>query len=249
MRAYFREVVERVNACEPDLVAVTGDLVERNAYIDWIPDTLGRLQARCGVYFVRGNHDLKVDQRTLLAVLAECGLVHVGGQLLYVAVRGRQSVLLAGNELPWFGPAPPSSGRASGSGRASSSGRSPDRARSVSIGDRNQSPAPDSPSEYPTLRILLSHSPDQFTWAQAQEYDLMLAGHNHGGQVRLPLLGPLLAPSRQGTRYASGVFRAGDTVMHVSRGTGSLTPLRYNCPPEVAILELLPAPCLDAVAD
>jgi predicted MPP superfamily phosphohydrolase len=88
------------------------------------------------------------------------------------------------------------------------------------------------------LRILLAHGPDQFGWAQQNDFDLMLAGHNHGGQIRLPFLGAILAPSLGGTRYASGVFRRGRSVMHVSRGTGSLTPVRWNCPPEIALLIL-----------
>jgi predicted MPP superfamily phosphohydrolase len=66
----------------------------------------------------------------------------------------------------------------------------------------------------------------------------MLAGHSHGGQVCLPLFGPILAPCLNGVRYASGAFRAGKTVMHVSRGTSCLTPLRFNCPPEIALLVL-----------
>ncbi len=66
----------------------------------------------------------------------------------------------------------------------------------------------------------------------------MLAGHLHGGQVCMPFLGAILAPSLYGVRYASGVFTRGKTVMHVSRGTGSLTPVRYNCPPEISLLTL-----------
>jgi predicted MPP superfamily phosphohydrolase len=203
-RGYFRAVAERVNQCRPDIIAVTGDLVERAACIDWIPDTLGRLQAPGGVYYVLGNHDKKVNTNRLTAALAEAGLIHVGGRTLNLTWQN-SPLLLAGNELPWFGPAPP--------------------CRVLS----HQSPA---------LRILLSHSPDQFAWAQEHDFDLMLAGHNHGGQVRLPLFGPLLAPSLHGIRYASGVFRGGDTILHVSRGTASHTPLRYNCPPEIAILVL-----------
>ena len=53
-------------------------------------------------------------------------------------------------------------------------------------------------------------------------------------------LGAILAPSLSGTRYASGVFRRASTVLHVSRGTGSLTPVRWNCPPEIALLVLGP---------
>ena len=54
---------------------------------------------------------------------------------------------------------------------------------------------------------------------------LVLAGHNHGGQVVLPVLGPVYAPSRYGVRYAGGCFRRGDTMMHVGRGLGGIDPL------------------------
>src|SRR6185295_18816027 len=121
-------------------------------------------------------------------------------------------VILGGNELPWFKP--------------------PSNFDNVPLHDESGLP----------LRILLAHSPDEFKWAQANDVDLVLAGHLHGGQVRLPLLGPIVAPSRYGIRYAHGVFTAGNTVMHVSRGTSSLTPLRYNCPPEITSLTLGPPP-------
>jgi predicted MPP superfamily phosphohydrolase len=66
----------------------------------------------------------------------------------------------------------------------------------------------------------------------------MLAGHNHGGQIRFPLIGPLISPSKWGTRYASGVFAEGNTIMHVSRGLSGEHPYRWNCPPELAKLVL-----------
>ena len=55
----------------------------------------------------------------------------------------------------------------------------------------------------------------------------------------MPLFGAIFSPSNYGVRYMAGVFTAGNSVMHVSRGTGSLTPLRYNCPPEVSLLTLV----------
>lgn len=97
--------------------------------------------------------------------------------------------------------------------------------------------APAAPPTGPP-RVLLSHAPDQIDWARRHDFDLMLAGHTHGGQIRLPLLGPVVAPSRLGTQYASGVFHLPPTVLHVSRGVSSFTPLRWNCPPELAILTL-----------
>lgn len=66
----------------------------------------------------------------------------------------------------------------------------------------------------------------------------MLAGHNHGGQICLPLIGPVYSPSRYGVKYAGGTFREGHAVMHVSRGVSAKRPLRWNCPPEITRLVL-----------
>ena len=78
--------------------------------------------------------------------------------------------------------------------------------------------------------LLVSHTPDHFHWAVRQEYDLVLSGHTHGGQVRFPLIGPVFAPSLHGTRYTSGTFARGSTVLHVSRGVSGIHPLRWLCP-------------------
>jgi predicted MPP superfamily phosphohydrolase len=66
----------------------------------------------------------------------------------------------------------------------------------------------------------------------------MLAGHNHGGQVRLPLVGPVFSPSLFGCRYASGVFWEPPTLLYVSRGISGQHPWRWRCPPELTKLIL-----------
>ncbi|MBA61234.1 MAG: hypothetical protein CMJ76_02610 [Planctomycetaceae bacterium] len=86
--------------------------------------------------------------------------------------------------------------------------------------------------------ICAVHTPDQFRWGRQQGYDLMLAGHAHGGQIRLPLIGPVVCPSVHGVRYASGVFSSGQTLLHVSRGVSGLQPLRWRCRPELTQLVL-----------
>jgi hypothetical protein len=88
------------------------------------------------------------------------------------------------------------------------------------------------------LRVLLAHTPDRLAWARSQRFDLMLAGHTHGGQICFPLIGPVICPSWHGTKYASGFFYEPPTLLHVSRGTASLMPLRINCPPEITKLVL-----------
>lgn len=92
------------------------------------------------------------------------------------------------------------------------------------------------------FRVLLSHTPDNIEWARKNGIDLMLAGHTHGGQIRLPILGPVYSPSRYGVRFASGVFWMEPTLMYVTRGISGKEPVRYNCPPELTKIVLTRKP-------
>jgi predicted MPP superfamily phosphohydrolase len=171
-------------------------------------EDFGALHAPLGAFFVLGNHDLRIGASETI----RSRLTKLG----LIDLGGRwvlhsargTPLILAGNELPWFAPAAPME-------------RCPNEV------DGMRPP-----------RIIVSHSPDQFVWARSFDADLMLAGHTHGGQVRLPWVGPLVAPSRFGVKYASGEFYEAPTLMHVSRGLSSLQPLRFGCPPEITILVL-----------
>lgn len=89
------------------------------------------------------------------------------------------------------------------------------------------------------FRLLLSHTPDNIPWAKSQGVDLMLAGHNHGGQIAFPVIGPVFAPSIYGCRYADGAFWEEPTLLYVSRGVSGRQPLRWGCPPELTKLTLV----------
>ena len=80
---------------------------------------------------------------------------------------------------------------------------------------------------------MLSHSPDQIDWAQPYGFDLIFAGHTHGGQIAIPYIGPIVAPSKYGVYYASGTFQVGKSLMHVSRGISGDEPIRLFSPPEL----------------
>jgi predicted MPP superfamily phosphohydrolase len=88
------------------------------------------------------------------------------------------------------------------------------------------------------FRLLLSHAPDPFAWAVRHRFGLMLAGHVHGGQVRLPVVGSIFVPSTCGRRYDMGTFAAGRTVLHVGRGLSGKEPLRFRCHPQVTRITL-----------
>ncbi len=92
------------------------------------------------------------------------------------------------------------------------------------------------------FRLLLSHTPDIAYQAAAQGWDFMLCGHNHGGQVQLPIVGPVVMPSRYSRRFESGFYRIAPTLMYVSRGLGAKHPIRLGCPPEIAHFTLTSVP-------
>jgi predicted MPP superfamily phosphohydrolase len=96
------------------------------------------------------------------------------------------------------------------------------------------------------FRVLLSHSPDQFPRAASKGVELVLAGHNHGGQIRLPVFGPILMPSRYSRHFDRGFFRSGagprPSLLYVSQGVAAKHPIRYGCSPEITRFTLRAIP-------
>lgn len=170
--------------------------------------TIAELSADCGVYFILGNHEVRTHDTD------SCRKTLVDEGFIDLGARHMSllirgyPVVLAGNELPWHIPA------------------------------ADMSTLDESQYEQRPLKILLSHTPDQIGWARSRDFDLMLAGHNHGGQIRLPGIGAIVSPSWYGTRYAGGIYYFDPTLMHVSRGISGTSPLRWNCPPEITQLVL-----------
>ena len=197
--AYFEAVVAAAERERFDLVALTGDLLDDMACLDWLDATFGRLSAPLGCWFILGNHDWNLDPAAIRERMASLGWFDLAGKTAVVEHEGF-AFELAGDETPWLGEPPPEPG------------------------DR--------------FRILLAHTPDRFPAAVRDGVPLVLAGHTHGGQVRIPGVGPVYAPSVHGVRYASGRYRKGKTTLVVSRGLAGEHPLRIRCRPEIAIVTL-----------
>ncbi len=203
-REFYRQVFDICLAAgPPDVLAITGDVVDSSHHHKWILPLLGRLKWRTSAFAILGNHDLYHDPVLVRRRLRRIGIRVLGNEWEQIEIWGTPLVVI-GNETPWFRPGPD---------------------LSVCPGD--------------PFRLCLSHTPDNFAWAQRDRIDLMLAGHVHGGQVRLPGVGALFVPSRFSRRYDCGDFSAGPTFMHVSRGLAGGEPLRYNCRPEVTRIVLV----------
>ncbi len=87
--------------------------------------------------------------------------------------------------------------------------------------------------------VLLSHTPDYVTVAKNCGTDLVLSGHTHGGQIRLPLFGAPVVRISLGRLYTRGFFQFGDTHLYVNRGLGTIfLPMRFLCRPEIAVFEI-----------
>lgn len=86
--------------------------------------------------------------------------------------------------------------------------------------------------------IAVSHHPDVVEKIRDRRVDLLVCGHTHGGQIRAPFFGAIVIPSKHEGMYDEGFFRAGGVLMYVSRGIGSIPPIRILCKPELAIFTL-----------
>ena len=203
--AYIADALHHAEDFEPEMMALTGDIIDISECIAWLPELFSKATAKDGCYFVLGNHDTRIsDPGDVRRGMQEAGWNDLGGCCEIRLMRDTRTLLI-GNESPWF-----------------------DRPDDEQLADK----------ETDLFRLCLSHSPDQFDWARQHSVDLMLCGHTHGGQGRLPLAGPILSPSWHGSRWASGDFYRAPTTMHVSRGLGGVHLLRLNCRPELSLITL-----------
>lgn len=213
---FYDFAIDRLMQLKPDLIAVTGDIIDKDSCLEWIEPILGRLSARLGCVFLFGNHERRLTRiESAAELLCGIGWHDLGARDLALDCPISGRMILCGNERPWF-------------------------ERHIDGNHWERGPLAETGSER-SLRIALAHTPDQIPWARELDMDLLLAGHTHGGQVRIPGLGPIIAPSRYGSRFASGVFRLPPTVMHVSRGLAGVQPLRWRCRPEISLLTIVSA--------
>lgn len=233
-RSYFEHVIDIVNDQDPDFVFLTGDLVEKWEYLAWAEELLSQLRAEYGCYFVLGNHDMLLDVNALRRALQEAGHVDLGGRVVEVPITSTWGKR-AGGAFPRLYPADAPAEAACGwhsLPRVILAGsEEPWLGRAPSLGELNG-------RRQGALILALAHTPDQIVWARKEGVHLLLAGHLHGGQIRLPGIGPVVSPSRFGTRFNAGLYYWPPTLFYVSRGLSARFPLRWQARPEVTCLTL-----------
>jgi len=213
-----RELVERVAREDPDLIVITGDLIDQKSQLDMVPALARGLSAVAPTYYVTGNHEWGLGSKTvkeLKALLGESGVTVLSNQY-EILERGGGRLALAGVDDP--------------NGRADQT--TPEELY-AQIGE-----------ETPGLfTLLLAHRNDHFGQYAAAGYDFVMSGHGHGGIVRLPFAGGLIGTDRRFfPPWTSGVYRLGDSALFVSRGLGNNTvPIKgfrlFNRP-ELAVVTL-----------
>lgn len=211
-------LIKALKKSNPNIIVITGDLIDSNNHnVSVSLDFAKKAMNIADCYYVTGNHEGKVSS-SIYNELEE-GLISLGVTLLHdceeILEYNGEIISLVGIDDPDFG--------------------------GFSISNNMQVEVLNSLSTVDTYKILLSHRPEFFYEYSNSDYDLVLTGHAHGGQIRIPFVGGVIAP-HQGffPKYDAGEFCKNETTMIVSRGVGnSIVPIRFNNTPEVVVIELL----------
>lgn len=211
-------LVKEIENQKPNLILITGDLIDsRTKDINVAIDFVKKIKKCAPIYFVSGNHEARIsDYSELKAKLRENDVIILDNKVDAIELNDSKIKVLGIDD--------------------------PSMVHESSITDKEIIKTEINYLEYDrnSFNILLSHRPELFNVYVENEIDLVLSGHAHGGQIRIPFIGGLVAPN-QGLfpKYTSGKYMEQKTTMIVSRGIGnSILPYRINNKPELVIITL-----------
>ena len=218
-----KRLLAKIKEQEPDMIAITGDLLDsrRTDMEKALTFVKGAVEiAPC--YYVTGNHESRMpkEYKELEKRMRDTGVNVLRNETVIIDRDGEQMAVL-GIDDPRFV-------------IATDRVKKMERILEETMTELKEDVPEDS------FMLLLSHRPELFNLYCEQEMDVVLSGHVHGGQVRLPFIGGIVGPG-QGILpdYDAGVYTKGNTSMILSRGLGqSIVPFRINNPPELVVLKL-----------
>jgi len=207
-------LVQQVQKLRPDLICFTGDLADhKHTPIRELIPHLRQLQAPLGKFAINGNHDL--GHADLISVFQASGFTYLHNEHQQIERNGATLVIAGVEYLE-----PPND--------------QPQKIHAV-IQQALQGLQPDK-----QCIILLAHAPDYADQAKQFPIDLQLSGHSHGGQIKLPFIGPIFyAPGAE--KYVEGLYQWNHHPfkLYVDRGIGcSILPIRFLCRPQMTLIEL-----------
>ncbi len=225
----IRRVVETTNARNPDLIVLLGDYVSQGRTrqpihdrplrmpMSEVADNLAGLNARHGVFAVLGNHDGWYGDAEIAGELSRVGYRVLQNEIVPIEQNGKKLRLFGMKDHlklnSW-----------------------------ITFDEMVRSVVAANPKEGQI--VVLEHSPDilyilNYWKTLNPDFKLMLAGHTHGGQVWLPILGTPFVPSSVGQKYAQGHINEEGVDMFVTSGIGtSILPFRFMVPPEIAVVTI-----------
>ena len=219
-----QKLVDRIRECEPDMIVLTGDLVDSNhTNVDRAVQFVDEIVKICPVYYVTGNHEYWLEASEydeLMSGLTGAGAVILDDQVVEIS-RGDAKIRLVGLDDRSL------SDGTLGMLLKDQAGQKEETADNENSGKKE-------------FTVVLAHEPQYLARYASAGVDLVLSGHAHGGQFRLPFVGGIVAPD-QGflPEYTAGEYYMNGTEMIVSRGLGnSVIPVRLFNYPEIVCVEL-----------
>ncbi len=204
----IEKIVKDVNKLKPDIIVITGDLVDdeiTNKQYEELVDALRKLEATTGKYIIDGNHDYGYKKWSQL--VEDAYFTNLNDSYLTIFKDSSNSIFLAGV-----------------SNNTYSKKKITEKTETLYNYLNSE--------EYKSsFSILLLHEPDYIEKIDYSKFDLVLAGHSHNGQVRLPFIGPLILPNGC-KKYYDEYYKLKNTDLYISSGIGTSTlPIRlFNRP-------------------
>lgn len=213
-----KDIIEQVKEEEPNIIVLTGDLIDANKTdIEVAINFIKKINNIAPIYYVSGNHEASINNYEDFISKLKSNKVIVLDNNLDILEINESKINLIGIDDP----------RMYNDTFLSDQQIIKTELENIDYDENNYC-------------IVLSHRPELFSTYVEKGLDLVLSGHAHGGQIRIPFIGGVVAPN-QGffPKYTSGIFEENDTAMIVSRGIGnSIIPFRINNRPELVVITL-----------